>query len=104
MSEARPEWATLRQSATIETAAALEQFVAEGSDADLHRVNPLAFASRHALSEDAAITAFLYAARLGTFDMSWNVLCPGCGGVLDVGTNSGTPLRRLPLLVLRRRL
>ena len=30
-----------------------------------------------------AIAAFLHAARIGLFDMSWNVLCPGCGGVLD---------------------
>ena len=29
------------------------------------------------------IGAFLHAARLGLFELSWNVLCPGCGGVLD---------------------
>ena len=29
------------------------------------------------------VAAFLHAARIGMFDMSWNVLCPGCGGVLD---------------------
>ena len=26
--------------------------------------------------------AFLHSARLGLFDLGWNVLCPGCGGVL----------------------
>jgi class 3 adenylate cyclase len=26
---------------------------------------------------------FLHSAQIGLFDMSWNVLCPGCGGVLD---------------------
>jgi hypothetical protein len=25
----------------------------------------------------------LHATRVGLFDLSWNVLCPGCGGVLD---------------------
>ena len=25
----------------------------------------------------------LHASRIGLLDMSWNVLCPGCGGVLD---------------------
>jgi hypothetical protein len=28
----------------------------------------------------------LHAARLGFFELSWNVLCPGCGGVLDANT------------------
>ena len=36
--------------------------------------------------EESAIAAFLHAARLGIFELSWNVLCPGCGGVLDTGT------------------
>jgi class 3 adenylate cyclase len=29
------------------------------------------------------IAGFLHASRLGLFDLTWNVLCPGCGGVLD---------------------
>ena len=29
------------------------------------------------------ISGFLHASRLGMFDLGWNVLCPGCGGVLD---------------------
>jgi class 3 adenylate cyclase len=29
------------------------------------------------------VSGFLHASRLGMFDMGWNVLCPGCGGVLD---------------------
>jgi class 3 adenylate cyclase len=36
------------------------------------------------------ITAFLHSARLGIFDLSWNVLCPGCGGVLDAGATLKT--------------
>jgi class 3 adenylate cyclase len=28
------------------------------------------------------ISGFLHASRLGLFDLTWNVLCPGCGGVL----------------------
>ena len=34
--------------------------------------------------------AFLHAARLGIFDMSWNILCPACGGVLDSGATLKT--------------
>lgn len=36
------------------------------------------------------IAAFLRAARLGLFDLSWNVLCPGCGGVLDANATLKT--------------
>ena len=36
------------------------------------------------------IAAFLHAARIGMFDMSWNVLCPGCGGVLDANASLKT--------------
>jgi class 3 adenylate cyclase len=35
------------------------------------------------VTDDQAIAAFLHAARLGIFEMQWNVLCPGCGAVLD---------------------
>ena len=34
-------------------------------------------------SEESAIAVLLHASRIGLLDMSWNVLCPGCGGVLD---------------------
>ena len=36
------------------------------------------------------IAAFLHAARLGMFELSWNVLCPGCGGVLDTNATLKT--------------
>src|SRR5439155_27020727 len=35
------------------------------------------------LAEEKSIAAFLHSARLGLFELSWNVLCPSCGGVLD---------------------
>ncbi len=50
------------------------------------RVNVPAFSARYGLDEELAINGFLHASALGLFDLSWNVLCPGCGGVLD--TNS----------------
>jgi len=44
------------------------------------------FAKTRRLDEERVIAAFLHAARLGIFELSWNVLCPGCGGVLDTST------------------
>ena len=76
-------FAVLRQSADGETVAAIERFVAEAPDRALCRINPIAFAARHHLDEERVIGAFLHAARLGIFELSWNVLCPGCGGVLE---------------------
>ena len=69
------------------------------SDRDLCRINVLDFAARTGIDEERAIAAFLHAARLGLFELSWNVLCPSCGGVLDASTTlksvnqDGVPLR-----------
>ena len=70
--------------------AAIERAVREAPDRDLCRVNALTFAAQHGLDEERVIAAFLHAARLGLFELSWNVLCPGCGGVLDAGATLKT--------------
>lgn len=85
MSETEALFKVLRQSANPDCAAAIERLVTEGPDRDLCRVNALAFAAKNSLDEERVIAAFLHAARLGLFELSWNVLCPGCGGVLDAG-------------------
>jgi class 3 adenylate cyclase len=73
----------VRQSADAETVAAMEALVRNGTDRELCRVNVLDFAAKRGLNEERVIAAFLHAARVGIFELSWNVLCPGCGGVLD---------------------
>ena len=64
---------------------ALKSAVETGSDRSLNRVNPLAFAAERGLNEEAVIGALVHAARLGLFDMSWNMLCPG-GSVATILT------------------
>ena len=83
MSEARNLFSVLRQSADPATADAIEKLVQDAPDRALCRVNVLDFAAKAGLDEERAIAAFLHAARLGIFELAWNVLCPGCGGVLD---------------------
>ena len=83
MSDAEALFAVLRQSADGDAVTAMERLVREGRDPALNRINALDFAAANGLNEEQAIGAFLHAARLGIFDLSWNVLCPGCGGVLD---------------------
>jgi class 3 adenylate cyclase len=75
--------AALRQSADPKAVDEIEQLIEHGDDRDLNRINVLAFAAKHGLNTQEVIAAFLKAAQLGLFEMSWNVLCPSCGGVLD---------------------
>ncbi len=93
MSESEARFETLRQSARPDAAAAIETLVRDGTDRQLNRVNVLDFAARYGVNEEQAIAAFLHAARLGLFDMSWNLLCPGCGGVLDANATLKTVRR-----------
>jgi class 3 adenylate cyclase len=90
MSEADPLFATLRQSADADAVAAIERLVRDGEDRELCRINALVFAARHGLKEQKVVSAFLHAARLGLFELSWNVLCPSCGGVLEAGASLKT--------------
>jgi class 3 adenylate cyclase len=83
MAENETLWTLLEKSADPAATAALKSAVENGTDRSLNRINPLAFATQHAVSEEAMIDTLVHAARIGMFDMSWNVLCPGCGGVLD---------------------
>ena len=81
--DALARFSVLRQSADEASVRAIESLVREGSDRALNRVNVLEFARGHGLDEQKAIGAFVHASRLGIFDLSWNLLCPGCGGVLE---------------------
>src|SRR5713226_3970247 len=83
MSEAVNLFTVLLQSADPGAAGAIEELVRDAPDRALSRVNVLDFAAKRGIDEERAIAAFLHAARLGLFELSWNVLCPGCGGVLD---------------------
>lgn len=90
MSEAEALFNVLRQSADADCVAAIEQAIATATDRELCRINVLDFAKKHKLGEERALAAFLHAARLGLFELSWNVLCPGCGGVLEAGATLKT--------------
>src|SRR5436190_11302884 len=60
-----------------------ETLIRSGDDLSLYRVNPLAFARDRAIAEAESIDLFLYATRSGLFEMSWDVVCPQSGMVLD---------------------
>jgi class 3 adenylate cyclase len=83
MNDAQVMFDLLQQSVDPAVAEAIEQLVDKGTDRDLARVNVLAFAASKGIDAERMITGFLHAAKIGLFDMSWNVLCPGCGTVLE---------------------
>src|SRR4029078_10843018 len=56
---------TLRNAAEPAVCAAIEALVRDGEDRHLVRINVLAFAAKRGLDEEAVISAFLHAARLG---------------------------------------
>jgi class 3 adenylate cyclase len=83
MSETQALFSVLKQTADPDVVDAIQNLVEKGEDRDLNRVNLLDFSKRTGLDEEKVISGFLHASRLGLFDLGWNVLCPGCGGVLD---------------------
>ena len=83
MSDIQAQFSVLKQTADPAVADAILHLVEHGKDHELNRVNVLDFARRTGLDEERVISGFLHASRLGLFELTWNVLCPGCGGVLD---------------------
>jgi class 3 adenylate cyclase len=72
----------LRQTIEPTVFAVIEKLILESPDLLLHRINALEIAAEHGLDERQVIDGFLHASKIGVFHMSWNLLCPGCGGVL----------------------
>jgi class 3 adenylate cyclase len=83
MSDIKAQLSVLRQTADPAVADAILRLIDEGEDHELNRINLLDFAKHTGLDEEWVISGFLHASRLGLFDLTWNVLCPGCSGVLD---------------------
>jgi class 3 adenylate cyclase len=83
MSDIQAQFSVLKQTADPAVADAIVRLIETGEDHELNRINLLDFSKRVGLDEERAISGFLHASRLGLFDLTWNVLCPGCGGVLD---------------------
>src|SRR5229473_6866523 len=87
MSDTQAQFSLLKQTADPAVADAIRELIESGEDHELNRINVLDFSKRTGLDEEKVISGFLHAARLGLFELSWNVLCPGCGGVLDAGSS-----------------
>src|SRR5579883_3108939 len=78
----------VRVAVTPRVYAALEGLLREGTDAEVSRVNALAFARDRQLPEHEVVAAFLHASRHGLVEMVWAITCPGCGWLLDAGQSA----------------
>src|SRR5246127_384273 len=83
MSDIQSQFSVLTQTADRAVAEAIARLIEDGEDHELNRINALDFSKRTGFDEEKVISGFLHASRLGLFDLTWNVLCPGCSGVLD---------------------
>src|SRR5260370_34962486 len=83
MSDAQAQFSVLKQTADPAVADAIQLLIEQGEDHELNRINLLDFSTRTGLDEERVISGFLHASRLGLFDLTWNVLCPRCGGGPD---------------------
>ena len=72
----------VRQYVDDNIATAMAHLIEDAPDFALNRINPLAFARANELGEQDSVAAFLHATQLGLFELSWNVVCESCGGVL----------------------
>src|ERR1700678_4424770 len=83
MSDIQSQFSVLKQTADPAVAEAIHCLIDKGADHELNRINVLDFSRQNGFDEEKVISGFLHASRLGLFDLTWNVLCPGCSGVLD---------------------
>lgn len=74
--------------AELEASAAHPKAVAEirrllerGSDFDCYKVNAFRIAQATGIPRPEALRAFLFATRLGLFDLTWDIHCPACRGI-----------------------
>jgi class 3 adenylate cyclase len=83
MNEAGTLFVALRQSADDDVVDMLERMVRDAPDHALIKMNALDLAASEGIDEERAIAALLHAVGLGIFEMTWNVMCPSCAGVLS---------------------
>ncbi|TGD94835.1 adenylate/guanylate cyclase domain-containing protein [Methylobacterium nonmethylotrophicum] len=83
MDESDALLAALHRTAEPDAARAVEHLLRHGRDEDLARINAVRLAAEAGLDDEPVIAALLHGARLGLVEMTWNVLCPSCGGVFE---------------------
>src|SRR5260370_15432439 len=90
MSETENLFVAMRRSAGAEVVDMLERMVRDAPDHALNKMNALDLAAKGGVGEERVIAALLNAVGLGMFEMTWNVMCPSCAGVLSANKSLKT--------------
>ena len=90
MSETGTLFTALRQSSDEAVVDMLERMVRDAPDHALNKINALDLAGTEGIDEERVIAGLLNAVRLGLFEMTWNVMCPSCAGVLSANKSLKT--------------
>src|ERR1700737_1263451 len=90
MNEAATLFVALRRSAGDDVVDMLERMVRDAPDHALNKMNALDLAAGEGIDEERVIAALLNAVGLGMFEMTWNVMCPSCAGVLSANKSLKT--------------
>src|SRR6201989_3619556 len=90
MSETEALFAALRQSSDENVVDMLARNVRDAPDHALNKINGLDLAGREGMDEELVIAALLNAVGLGIFEMTWNVMCPSCAGILSANKSLKT--------------
>src|ERR1700737_3319545 len=90
MNEAETLFVALRQSADDDVVDMLERMVRDAPDHALNKMNALDLAAREGIDEERVLATLLNAVGLGIFEMTWNVMCPSCAGVLSANKSLKT--------------
>jgi hypothetical protein len=90
MDEAETLFVALRQSVDDDVVDMLERMVRDAPDHALNRMNALDLAASNGIDEERVIAALLNAVGLCIFEMTWNVMCPSCAGVLSANKSLKT--------------
>lgn len=61
----------------------LRSIIQTADDYDLFRINPIRFAADEAFDESESIALFLHGAKLGLFEMEWDMLCAFCAHIVS---------------------
>jgi class 3 adenylate cyclase len=90
MSETETLLGILRQSADARVVDMLASMVRDAPDHALNRMNALDLAAKAEIDEERVIAGLLHAVGLGLLEMTWNVMCPSCAGVLSANKSLKT--------------
>src|SRR5467141_3017344 len=90
MSETETLFVALRQSADQDVVDMLERSGRDAPDHAWNKMSALDLAAKEGVGEEQVIAAFLNAVGLGMFEMTWNVMCPSCAGVLSANKSLKT--------------